>query len=197
MALKQKHTVKLKVVFTSTDATSSQEDAAELGNQLEELLNKFKLKSRLQTKELSIEANTYSQGASKSSTLRAGKRVSMNEKNDSIGLTQEQSKQLGELAERFHSTLGKDIQDPDTWFGNHLSSYLRGLWVDAEIELSGHRVRKSTKLRRDAMLAFKNYFGRPATADDLLNRLSSAVGKINDEVSEAIRRDVERLQSRA
>ena len=62
----QKHTVKLKVVFTSTDVKSSDEDAADFGIQLEELVKKFKPKSRLLSTELSVEGTTYSQRKNKS-----------------------------------------------------------------------------------------------------------------------------------
>jgi hypothetical protein len=53
--MKQKSTVKLKVIFTCTDLKSSSEDAFELGIQLQDLLKKFKAKSTLDTRQMSIE----------------------------------------------------------------------------------------------------------------------------------------------
>lgn len=52
--MKQTSTVKLKVVFTSSDLKSSAEDAFEFLSQLQGLLKKFKPNSKMETKELSI-----------------------------------------------------------------------------------------------------------------------------------------------
>jgi hypothetical protein len=52
--MKQKSTLKLKVVFTCTDLKTSAEDAFELYSQLDGLLKTFRPKSRLDTKEISI-----------------------------------------------------------------------------------------------------------------------------------------------
>jgi hypothetical protein len=58
---RQKHTVKLKVIFSSTDIKSSDEDAARLGIELERLLDKFKPKSLMASRELSVEGHTYAE----------------------------------------------------------------------------------------------------------------------------------------
>jgi len=52
--VKHKSTLKLKVVFTCADFRSSSEDVFELGVQLQALLKKFKGKSTMEMKELSI-----------------------------------------------------------------------------------------------------------------------------------------------
>ena len=52
--MKRTSTLKLKVVFSSTDLKSSVEDAFELYSQLEKLFKAFEAKSRMTTKELSI-----------------------------------------------------------------------------------------------------------------------------------------------
>lgn len=52
--MKQTSTPKLKVVFTCADLKSSAEDAFELCSQLQGLLKKFRPKSSMDTKELSI-----------------------------------------------------------------------------------------------------------------------------------------------
>jgi hypothetical protein len=52
--MKQKSTVKLKVVFTCNDLTSSSADAFELLTQLDSLLKKFRPKSEMSTKEMSL-----------------------------------------------------------------------------------------------------------------------------------------------
>jgi hypothetical protein len=52
--MKQTSTLKLKVVFTCADLKSSAEDAFELYSQLDSLLKKFRPKSRMETKEISI-----------------------------------------------------------------------------------------------------------------------------------------------
>jgi hypothetical protein len=52
--MKQTSTLKLKVVFTCADLKSGAEDAFELCSQLQGLLKKFRPKSSMDTKELSI-----------------------------------------------------------------------------------------------------------------------------------------------
>ena len=110
-----------------------------------------------------------------------------------VGLTSEQARAVFELSHNYVRHLGFDVSKPEVWFGNHLGNYLSMLAVDAEIENSGHRVKKSVGLRRDTLKAFENYLGHPPTADDLLNPLSQAMGKIDDAIADAIRRDIKRL----
>lgn len=57
----QKHGVRLKVVFASTDIKSSEEDAAKLALQIEKLIEKFKPKpkSRMASWEISVDGHAY------------------------------------------------------------------------------------------------------------------------------------------
>lgn len=52
--MKQTSIVKLKVVFTCNDLTSSSDDAFELLTQLDGLLKQFRPKSEMSTKEMSL-----------------------------------------------------------------------------------------------------------------------------------------------
>jgi hypothetical protein len=55
----QKHGVRLKVVFASTDIKSSDEDAAKLALELEKLIGKFKPNSRMASWEISVDGHAY------------------------------------------------------------------------------------------------------------------------------------------
>ena len=57
----QKHAVRLKVVFASTDIKSSDEDAAKLAVEIEKLIGKFKPKpnSRMASWEISVDGHAY------------------------------------------------------------------------------------------------------------------------------------------
>jgi hypothetical protein len=59
----QKHAVRLKVVFASTDIKSSEEDAAKLALRIEKLIEKFKTKpkSRMVSREISVDGNAYAE----------------------------------------------------------------------------------------------------------------------------------------
>jgi len=119
----------------------------------------------------------------------------MKEDEAKIGLTSEQARELFELSHNYMGQMGFDVSNPEVWFAQHLGNYLSMLALDAEIENSGHSVKKSVGLRRETMTAFESYLGHPPTADDLLNPLSQATGKIDDAIADAVRRDIKRLRA--
>jgi hypothetical protein len=118
----------------------------------------------------------------------------MNRNPGTIGLSDEQSRQLMQLRNDYQSRIGYNLADPAIWFGNHVSNYLVALCLDAAIDNHKLKTRRSTQLRRDSILAFESYLERTPVADDLIEELGRFV-TVPEFAAEAIRRDVQHLST--
>jgi hypothetical protein len=110
----------------------------------------------------------------------------------SIGLSDDQARELMQLRFSYQDRIGYNLSDPAVWFGNHLSNYLSALYLEATAENHHHTMRRVPKLRRSTLAAFASYLKRPPTADDLIAELGRFV-TVPEFAAEAIRLDVQRL----
>jgi hypothetical protein len=101
-----------------------------------------------------------------------------------IGLSDDHVTQLEVFIDTYSSKMGIALR-----------TYLECLAINAAAEKSRYNIKKGSRLRSRAIMAFENQVGRKPSAEDLIQELS-AVTSIPAYIAEAIRRDMARLAAK-
>ncbi len=113
---------------------------------------------------------------------------------DEIGLSPDEVSQLAAVRFGYAGAVKIGTGSTAEWMRGHVCNYLSALLTGAASENIKKKglAKESRSGRVDALFAFGNALKRTPKADDILEELRSVI-EVPDSITDAIRRDVERL----